>query len=120
MKTVLDYVTVAIMGPRSRYQKALPYAYSARKRIFEDAEEHAWYVADTICQLIEQLVEAGVNGQDVELFEVFQQVETPIDRHLYCNEHGHWHLRPHLCHAFAHRYPSHPCDGSRCAFDDRH
>lgn len=119
MKSTLERVSKVILGPKSRYIRTLPYAYSARRRIFSDTEDHVWYVADTVCLLIEQLAAAGIHPHDVEMFEVFRHAEIAVERVLFSDEQGQWQMRPVLCTAFADRYPSHPCDGSRCAFKDR-
>ena len=37
-----------ILGPKSKYDKSLPYTYEARIRIFEDGTEHKSYLSDTI------------------------------------------------------------------------
>ena len=45
-----------IIGPRSKYDKSLPYTYMARVPVIEGDEElFSHYFADTICGLIEYL-----------------------------------------------------------------
>lgn len=49
--TLLERISVKVLGPLSKYDKALPYTYMARRPIFEGADDHVWYLADTVCEL---------------------------------------------------------------------
>lgn len=51
-----------VLGPVSKYNKTLPYTYMAKVPIIEgDDELFAYYFADTICGLIEYLVEKNIH-----------------------------------------------------------
>ncbi len=116
---LLERISVKVLGPRSKYDRALPYTYTARRPIFEGADEYVWYVADTVCQLIRELSGLGVTAREVEIFEVYQKREAPIDRYFYSDDMGQWIRRPMLCASFAERYPERPCNEVACAFRDR-
>ena len=49
-----------IFGPKSKYDKSLPYTSEARIRTFEDGSEHKTYLSDTICGLVEHLERNGI------------------------------------------------------------
>lgn len=117
--TLLERISVKVLGPLSKYDKALPYTYTARRPIFEGADEYVWYLADTVCQLIRELNSLGIAASQVEIFEVYQKVETPVERRFYSNDAGHWITRPMLCSSFSERYPERPCNEVACAFRDR-
>lgn len=40
-----------ILGPKSKYDKRLPYTHEARVRMFEEGDEHRSYFSDTIRDL---------------------------------------------------------------------
>lgn len=107
-----------ILGPKSKYDKSLPYTYEARIPIIEGDEEHNSYFSDTICGLIEHLHEKGVMPDEVRIFEIFQGQETPIDSKLYTTADNKWILKPEVCESFKEHYPGHIHEGS-CSFEDR-
>lgn len=71
-----------ILGPKSKYDRSLPYTYEARIRIFEDGSEHKTYLSDTICGLVEHLQRIGVAPAEAEILEIYRERETPIDARL--------------------------------------
>jgi hypothetical protein len=107
-----------ILGPKSKYEKDLPYAYEARVSLTGDAEITATYLADTICGLVEYLQREGVDPGNVEILEVHQERDVVLDRGLYLGRSGNWLTRPALCKSFETHYPGHihPND---CTFSDR-
>lgn len=117
--SLLERITVKVLGPLSKYDKALPYTYVARRPIFDGADEYVCYLADTVCQLIGELHALGLEAGEVEIFEVYQKVETPLARHFYSDDAGRWIRRPMLCSVFSERYPQRPCNEVQCAFRDR-
>jgi len=50
-----------ILGPKSKYDKSIPYTYEARIRILEGSDEYNSYFSDTICGLVEYLHRNGVS-----------------------------------------------------------
>lgn len=107
-----------ILGPKSKYDRSLPYTYEARIRIFEDGEECKTYLSDTICGLIEHLHASGITPDQAELFEIYMERETPIDARLFTGADRQWLFRPEICRAFSAHYPGHIREGS-CSFKDR-
>ena len=107
-----------ILGPKSKYDRSLPYSYEARIRLFDDGGEHQSYLSDTICGLIEHLHRRGVRPLQVEIFEIFRDRETPIEARLFADTAGEWLFRPELCRAFERHYPGHIQEAS-CSFSDR-
>lgn len=107
-----------ILGPKSKYDKSLPYTYEARVRILDGSEEYNSYLAATICGLLEHLQENNINPADVHIFEVYQDQEVLIDNKLFLSPDQQWLAKPELCHAFEEHYPGHiHIDG--CSFEDR-
>ena len=107
-----------ILGPKSKYQKDLPYAYEARVSLIGDAEVTATYLSDTICGLVEYLQREGVDPGTVEILEVRQERDVVLERELYLGSAGEWLARPALCKSFEAHYPGH-IRADDCTFSDR-
>jgi len=70
-----------ILGPKSKYDKSIPYTYFAKAPIVEGDESLVnYYFSDTICGLIEYLDESNINPEEVELFGCYLKKEIPIDK----------------------------------------
>src|SRR3990167_7144833 len=96
-----------ILGPKSKYDRSLPYTYEARIRIFEDGSEHKSYISDTICGLIEHLDRHHIAPEETEIFEIYLERETPIDARLFTDADRRWLFKPEICRAFERHYPGH-------------
>lgn len=108
----------ALLGPKSKYDDSLPYTYEARIPMFAESDEYKSYFSDTICGLIEHLQKIGIAPEDVSIFEVYQQRETPIDARLFTSAGRQWLFKPEICRAFEAHYPGHIADAT-CSFRDR-
>lgn len=107
-----------ILGPKSKYDKSLPYTYEARVRILEGGREYNSYQADTICGLVVHLQQHGITPGDAQIFEIYLDREVPVDvRRFSISEHE-WLFKPDLCRAFEDHYKGHIHPDS-CSFDDR-
>jgi hypothetical protein len=107
-----------ILGPRSKYDKTLPYSYEARVRVLEGSKEYNSYLAPTICGLLEHLQGNGIRPQDAQIYEIYQDRETLIDHALFTSPEQRWLVKPELCRAFEEHYPGH-IDAEGCSFEDR-
>jgi hypothetical protein len=107
-----------ILGPKSKYDRRLPYTYEARIRIFEDGSEYKTYFSDTICGLIEHLHRNRITPQEAEIFEIYQERESPIDARLFAPDGRQWLFKPDICRAFEQHYPGH-IQETTCSFKDR-
>ncbi|MCB0281577.1 MAG: hypothetical protein H6627_05235 [Calditrichae bacterium] len=116
-----------ILGPRSKYDKTLPYTYMARLPIMEqDKNLYEYFFADTICGLVEYLAEHNKNPEETELFGVYQKIEVPLDTKCALSDDGKWLRRPQICKAMEEyfaktlelRYKGHVFEGE-CSFEDR-
>jgi len=107
-----------VLGPRSKYDKSLPYTYEARVPIFEGSEEFNAYVADTICGLVEHLSANDIAPDEVQIFEVYEQGERPVEVALFASADNQWLFKPDLCESFKTHYPGH-IEGGHCTFEDR-
>lgn len=107
-----------ILGPKSKYDKSLPYTYEARIRIFEGGEEYNSYFSDTICGLVEYLHQNEIAPEDVKIVEVYQKRESPIDTQLCTTPDHHWLFKPAICRSFEAHYKGHIQDNT-CSFKDR-
>lgn len=107
-----------LLGPKSKYDRSLPYTYEARIRIFEDGSEHKSYLSDTICGLVEHLQRIGITPAEAEIIEIYRERETPIDTRLLTDADRQWLSRPDICRAFEEHYPGHIQD-TTCSFKDR-
>ena len=68
-----------ILGPKSKYDKSIPYTYEARIRILEGSDEYNCYFSDTICGSVDYLHQNGIRPDEVQIIEVYQQRELPLD-----------------------------------------
>jgi len=107
-----------ILGPKSKYDKSLPYTYEARVRLFEGGEEYNSYLADTICGLVEYLHRNGIKPDEVQIVEVYQEQEFPIDAKRFTTPDHQWLFKPDICRAFEDHYKGH-IHADSCSFDDR-
>lgn len=107
-----------ILGPRSKYDKSLPYTYEARVRIFEESEECNSYFSDTICGLIEYLHQHHITPEGVQIVEVYLDQEFPIDVKFFTTPDRQWLFKPDICRAFEEHYKGHIQDKT-CSFKDR-
>ena len=116
-----------ILGPKSKYNKSIPYTYFAKVPIVESDNDHVHcYFSDTICGLIEYLEENNIRPEEVELFGCYLKKEIPIDKKYCLTEDGKWLKRPDLCNSLEthykqtmeEQYKGHIALGD-CSFDDR-
>ena len=116
-----------IIGPLSKYDKSLPYTYSAEVRAIEgDDELLSHYFADTICGLVEYLDNHNIAPSNVELFGLYLENEIPLEKERVISPNGEWLSRPDICRALEEhykktldeRYKGH-IDKGECSFEDR-
>ena len=107
-----------ILGPKSKYDHSLPYTYEAREPVLDDGNTCNSYLSDTICGLIEYLNKHDISAGDVQIYEVYQDNEFPIDISLCVNKENNWLTKPELCVSFKEHYKGHIEDG-KCSFRDR-
>lgn len=107
-----------ILGPKSKYDKSLPYTYEARVRILEGSDDYNSYLADTICGLVEYLQRNGIRPDEVQIYEIYQEQEFLLDAKRFAIDAEQWIFKPDICRAFEDHYKGHiHPDG--CSFDDR-
>ena len=94
-----------ITGPESKFKKDILYTYEARVIISDD--EFTSFFADTICALVEYLVERKVEPGDVELYEIYKHEERKLNKEHCVADSGTWLSRKELYVAFTERYPGH-------------
>ncbi|OGT34032.1 MAG: hypothetical protein A2W28_02725 [Gammaproteobacteria bacterium RBG_16_51_14] len=107
-----------LIGPKSKYDKSIPYTYEARAQIIEGLDKYNYYLSDTICGLIEYLEKNGIQPDEVVIYEVYQDKEKEIQREFYTTEKGGWLYRPEICQSFEQHYKGHIHKGE-CSFADR-
>lgn len=107
-----------ILGPKSKYDKSLPYTYEARVPILEGSKECNSYFSDTICGLVEHLNRRGIKPGEVQIFEIYQDQESPIDAQRFTTPDQQWLFKPDICRAFEDHYKGH-IHADTCSFDDR-
>jgi hypothetical protein len=107
-----------LFGPKSKYDNSIPYTYEARILVVEGSEIWNSYFSATICGLIEYLNENNINPEDVQLFEIYQKQEFPINTEFCLTPEGQWLFRPDICRSFRKHYKGHIEEG-KCAFKDR-
>lgn len=110
-----------ILGPKSKYDKSLPYTYEARVDILhvETGEQiHDYYYADTLCGLVEYLDENLIDPEDTELYEIYQNGEKKIINSYCLDKNGRWLSRPQICASLRGNYVGH-IDQHSCSYQDR-
>lgn len=107
-----------LIGPKSKYDKSIPYTYEARARIIEGVDEYNYYLSDTICGLIEYLEKKGIQPDDVAIYEIYQDDEKVIQKELFTTGKGGWLYKPEICRSFEEHYKGHIYNG-KCSFADR-
>ncbi len=95
----------SLFGPRSKYDRSLPYTYVARVRIIDGVDDltNAFF-ADTICGLIDYLDANNVEPSDVHLCGLYLDREIPLDVQFCVDGNGRWLERPEICHALEEHY----------------
>ena len=115
------------LGPKSKYDKSLPYTYLAKVPIVEGKDELvSHYFADTICGLVEYLEKRNVPPEDVEIYGLYRKNEIKLDKNICTNSVGNWLLRPEICKVLENHFENTKDElykGHReledCSFDDR-
>lgn len=116
-----------ILGPKSKYDKSIPYTYIAKETLIEgDDELCSYYYADTICGLVEYLNEKDILPKEVELFGVYRKKRIKLNKNICIDSAGNWLLRPNICRELEDYfeqtkdklYKGHK-ELEKCLFDDR-
>jgi hypothetical protein len=107
-----------ILGPKSKYEKDLPYTYEAQVKYLEDDEDSISHIADTICGLVAYLDERKISPDDVRIFEIHCDQEKELDIAMCTSMEQKWLSREELCESFKHYYEGHIYEGG-CTFSDR-
>jgi hypothetical protein len=115
------------LGPKSKYDKSIPYTYMARVPVLEGEEDlYNFYFADTICGLIEYLDEQEMSPKEVEILGLYKGEEIPLAIEVCISEKGKWLSRPDICKSLEEQYKNtlekkykgHIVVGS-CSYEDR-
>jgi len=107
-----------LLGPKSKYDKTLPYTYEARVTVLEWDDAYNSYYSDTICGLIDYLREKNIRPDQVTLHEIYQDHESPLETRYCLDEHELWLARPWLCRSLRIHYKGH-IENGHCSFEDR-
>lgn len=107
-----------MLGPKSKYDKSLPYTYEARVRILQGSVEYNSYFSDTICGLVEYLHRCHIQPGEAEIFEIYQKQELALEVQRFATPDNRWLFKPDICRAFEDHYQGHIQDNS-CSFNDR-
>lgn len=108
-----------LLGPKSKYDRRLPYTYEARIRIIHDREEYNSCFSDTICGLVEYLHAKGISPTDVSIYEVYLGQDSLIEAQFFSSPDNEWIFRPDICSRFEKHYPGHSTKNKTCSFRDR-
>ena len=97
----------AFLGPKSKYDKTLPYTYMARVPVLGDDQElFNFYFADTICGLITYLDEQAILPDEVEILGLYKGEEIPLEINRCISGKGKWLSRPEICRSLEEQYRS--------------
>ena len=116
-----------IVGPKSKYDRTIPYTYMARVAVIPgDKKVYNYYYADTICGLIEYLDEKDLEPAECEIFGIYLKCEMPLETKYCTDSRGHWLRKPFICSSLEkhfkdtmeQEYKGHVVSGP-CSFDDR-
>lgn len=107
-----------LLGPKSKYDKTIPYTYEARIRIFEGSDEYNSYFSDTICGLVGYLHQHDIKPDEVQIIEVYQERELPLEVTLFTAPDHQWLFKPDICRSLEEHYKGH-IQAHSCSFNDR-
>ncbi|HEU0186938.1 MAG TPA: hypothetical protein VFR06_03500 [Gallionellaceae bacterium] len=107
-----------LLGPKSKYDKSIPYTYEARLQITEGVDEPNSYFSDTICGLVEYLHRHDIKPDEVQVIEVYQDREIPMDVKLITTPDNQWLFKRDICRALKQHYQGH-IQAYSCSFNDR-
>ena len=94
-----------ILGPKSKYNKSIPFTYLAKIYSIEDNEDvFDSHFADTICGLIGYLDKNNIDPEYVKLFGIYHKKEIPLDVDLCTSSSGRWLERPKICQSLEAHY----------------
>jgi len=94
-----------VVGPKSKYNKDIAYAYLAKVyTVNQDDRFCRYYYGDTICSLIEYLIENDIAPDEVRMFGMFKGDEVPVDLKCCTSSSGEWLLKPELCRSLEEHY----------------
>jgi hypothetical protein len=115
--------------PRSKRDKTIPYTYEAQVDALhgqgsEPIDQH--YFADTICGLVQLMVDEGIKPAEVRLYGVYRKKLIPLEVERCLDEDGDWITPPQLCHELEayfeqtmdDRYRGH-VERGECMYEDR-
>ena len=116
-----------VIGPKSKYDKSIPYAYLAKVFLLENDKNFCrYFYGDTICSLIEHLIKEDIDSAQVSIFGIFRGDEIEIDKKFCTSRNGKWLLKPDLCRSLENQYLASldkiyrgHLEKSTCKFDDR-
>ena len=114
------------LGPKSKYDKSLPYTYLAKEAIIKGDILYSYYYSDTLCGLIEHLDIKDVLPKEVEIYALYKGKEKKLDKTIFLDNNNEWLFRPGLCRKLEEYfektndtlYMGHK-ELETCAFDDR-
>jgi len=122
-------VASKLFGPKSKYDKSLPYTYMAKIDVLNGQSEepvYDYYFADTICGLIEYLDEHDVHSDEIVVTGLYQSEEHELDKKVFSDRNGKWLKRPLLCRSIETHYEKTKdefykghVDEGECCFEDR-
>jgi len=117
------------IGPKSKYDKSIPYTYEARTDVLSgqgDEPVYDSYFSDTVCGLIAYLDEQDIKPDEVQLIGLYLGEEIPLEIKYCTTPQGKWLQPPALCKSLERRYKKtmekrykgHVADGE-CSYEDR-
>jgi hypothetical protein len=107
-----------VLGPKSKYDRSLPYTYEARVAVTGVEGMTESYVSDTLCALLERLGDERAEPADVTILEIRPEGEFPVLLEHCVGASGRWLRRPEACRSFEEHYTGHERTG-RCCYRDR-
>ena len=118
-----------ILGPLSKYDKTLPYTYTAKVDMLKGMGSEPvfdYYYSSTICGLIVFLDENNISPGEVQLIGIYQDKEIDLDKKHCVSKEGNWLKRPALCRSLEKHYKNtmEECyrghiEEGECSFEDR-
>ncbi len=116
-----------IAGPKSKYDKKLPYTYRAAvTEIPGDSEITSDYFADTLCGLLDYLRDNEIDPEMTEIYGIYNKKEVRLDTSHCVSGKGKWLDRPEICRAMEKKYAETldeiyrgHVDEGHCEFEDR-
>ena len=86
------------LGPKSKYDKSLPYTYMAKAQIMKVIQIWFQHILQILfVDLLNIWMQRKITPNEAELFGIYRKDEIKLDKKILIDNKGNWLLRPEIC-----------------------